>query len=168
MNPIFNALQAVHQASFGGSPPHAGATIAGSGGGVHPLDVAAIIHALMGPGVGPTDPNVPPSNLNVGNGNLSSAPALPSVVGAPTPPPGVTAPPAGSYNPAQFERANGQAAYGAQLWESHHPYAMAHNHVPDWVVQALHHALTTNAFAPTTGPPAAPAHVPAPQPPQIQ
>ena len=83
-------------------------------------------------------------HLGIGNGIGSMVGAdgsmLP-VAGPPTPPPGIPAPPAGSFNPAQFYRTQGQPTYAAQLWESHHPYAVQHGNVPGWVTQALLHAL---------------------------
>jgi len=43
------------------------------------------------------------------------------------------------YNPAQYQLATGNTAQAATDWEAHHPYAMAHNHVPSW----LSHWLTS-------------------------
>jgi hypothetical protein len=72
-----------------------------------------------------------------GHGSLGAPPHF----GAPTPPPGVAAAPEGSYNPAEFYRHEGQDRYAAQLWESHHPYAMAHGHEPAWVQKEMTHGV---------------------------
>lgn len=104
-------------------PPQSPAPQAGGGGGggVPGGLLSTILHSLIGGGQS----------------------AMGFHPGAPTPPPGVTAPPAGSYNPAQFYLATGHPQYAAQLWESHHPYAMAHGHIPHWVTQALLHAINS-------------------------
>jgi hypothetical protein len=116
--------------------------------------LAAIIHNLLGGGGAPLG--------GIAHQIAPASGGLPGqfTPGAPTPPPGVTAPPAGSYNPAQYYRATGHPQYGAELWESHHPYAVQHGHVPHWVAQALLHAIQNvpGAQAPAPPPPPAPSN----------
>jgi len=129
--------------------------------------LAGLIHSLLGGSRQLVPPGYHPGANGI-SGSLGPAPVPPDVsgfhqppqlpgsvqAGTPTPPPGVAAPPTGSYNPAQFYRSTGQPQYAAQLWESHHPFAVAHGQVPGWVTQALVHALQSmqGGAAPTPPP----------------
>lgn len=157
--------------------PHPSANpLAGLIGGQHPIHstmadahhgfLASIIHSLLGGGpaafhepLGGLAPAAAPAGPGPISHGLQPFPDGELFHNIPaTPPPGVTPPPANSYNPALWYRSQGQPEYAAQLWESRHPYAMSHGNIPHWVTQALLKAIQAH-----TGNQTQPVPSPAPQ-----
>lgn len=79
-------------------------------------------------------PQAPGANLTPAVGINPGGPMLPA--GAPG-----TGHVDTGYNPAQYQLSQGNTAQAATDWEAHHPYAMSHGNVPDWVRQALAAAI---------------------------
>lgn len=134
LGPPHNHAEQANGLGNGGGLPHPG------GNGLFSSDnalsnLASIIHSILSGG-----------QTGFGLGALSGMHA-----------PGPPALPEGTYTgayAAQGLRTSDPSA-AAQLWESRHPYAMSHGHVPNWVTQALLHAIHSAGSAP-----AAPAPVP--------
>lgn len=147
---------------YSAAPNPMGAVGAAAGGIPHSaFNLLSIIHALLG-NHAPLPGGVPhgfgPMGAITGAASGLGGPVnLPAPHITPGPAPAGVAPPPGGYdahNPAVYYREHGQPEYAAQVWESRHPYAMAHHQIPGWVGQALAHALANAAPA---APPSAPA-----------
>jgi hypothetical protein len=153
-NPLMGLLGGGHSLPFGGDHTHA------------VIGLASIIHSLLGGGGAGAVSSLA--------GHLGGPVNLPAPVVQPPASGGqihgfgpggvVTGSPSGhidtGYNPAQYRLATGDTQQAVADWEAHHPYAMAHHHIPNWVSQYLLHAIQGAA-------PPAPQQ-PAPPPPSTQ
>jgi len=156
----------------GPNPSHPISPLLGLLGGDH-NSIASMIHSLLG-GHAPLGGTMlhPGGVAGIAGGLPMGTPAS----GLPIPaiaPPGsgfpihgfgpngaVTAPGAGhidtGYNPAGYQRAIGNTQQAVADWQAHHPYAMAHHHIPHWVAQYLLHAIQNATPHPQAQAPAAP------------
>ena len=155
---LFNQMP--HPGPLYSSMPHPGNPVGAVNQAMHPMDVAGLIHALIGAGhPSAFTPNASGEIHGFGPGGPVTIPAPTGIT--PGPPPANVPPPPGGYdahNPAQYYHEHGDNAYAASVWESRHPYAVSHHNIPGWVTQALMHAIQG----------AQPAPAPAPPPPSMQ